>query len=92
MEPEKNSVEYQDAHRKVQKLKAFYSNLGAFLIVNLMLIVINLFTSPNILWFYWVTIIWGIFLVWNGFNVFTGEKIMGKDWEEQKIQKYMEKK
>ena len=92
MGPATDTESYEDARRKVKNLKAFYSNLGAFIIVNLMLIAINLYTSPGRFWFYWVTIIWGIFLVWNGVNVFSGQKIMGKEWEERKIQEYMEKK
>jgi len=83
---------FNDARERVRKLKRFYSNLGAFVLVNIMLLAINLITSPNTLWFYWVTLIWGIFLAWNAFTVFSGQAIMGKDWEEKKIQEYMKKK
>lgn len=92
MDETSDSASYQDAQRKVRKLKGFYSQLASFIVVNLMLLLINLAISPDHLWFYWVTIIWGIFLVWTAINLISDHNMMGKDWEERKIKEYMEKK
>lgn len=86
------SEEYHEAKRKVAKLKGFYQHLGFFVVINAILIAINLIMSPDSLWFYWVTIFWGIAVVWQAYDVFGNERMLGKDWEEKKIQDYMEKK
>ncbi len=82
---------YERAKGKVQELKAFYGNLIAFVLVNLLLFVINLLSSPDSWWFYWVTIFWGIGLIIHAVSVFGGGKFLGSDWEEKKIQEYMDK-
>lgn len=82
---------YERAKGKVQALKAFYSNLIAFVMVNLLLFVINLLTSPGSWWFYWVTVFWGIGLIVHAFSVFGEGRLLGSDWEEKKIQEYMGK-
>ncbi len=52
---------------------------------------IDVISSPERLWFYWVLIGWGIGLAIHGLNVFGTDKILGKDWEEKKIKEIMEK-
>ena len=79
---------YRKAKAKVQRLKGFYHHLAAYVIVNLLLFVINIVTSPDTLWFWYVTVIWGIFVVWNAYGVF---KEPNDEWEEKKIQEIMEK-
>ncbi len=81
---------YQKALVRVKKVKGFYEMLATFILVNIILIGINLITSPDSLWFYWVTFIWGIWLIWYAFQVFVIAD-HSQDWEEKKIQKYMEK-
>jgi hypothetical protein len=53
-----------------------------------MLVIINLVTSPDTLWFYWVTIFWGIGVIWHAISVY-GK--LGKNWEDKKIKEIMEK-
>jgi len=57
---------YDKAKKRVEELKKFYSNVVTFVVVNLVLIIINLVTSPGSLWFYWVTIFWGIAILLHG--------------------------
>ena len=47
---------YKRAKARVEELKGFYSHLIAYVTVNIMLVSINLVTSPNALWFYWITV------------------------------------
>jgi len=54
-----NDESYERAKKRVKKIKGFYSNLITYLVVNLILLIINLVTSPDKLWFYWVAIFWG---------------------------------
>ena len=70
-----------------------HSHLTTYLGVNVMLVVINLVTSPGNLWFFWVSIFWGCGLLIHGLNVFGPLKtLFGKDWEDRKIQELMDEK
>lgn len=79
------------AKKKVQSIKGFYGNLIAFVGVNAMLIFINLYTSPQYLWFFWPLLWWGAGVVFHGLKVFEVFPTMGKEWEERKIKEFMEK-
>jgi formate hydrogenlyase subunit 3/multisubunit Na+/H+ antiporter MnhD subunit len=81
---------YRRAKARVEALKGFYTHLGIYIIINLMLFTINYLTSPGIWWFYWVTIFWGIGLFWHGASVLLHNRIFSRSWEEKKIQAYME--
>lgn len=81
---------YLEAKKKVRELKSFYSHLAIFFIINLFLVAINIITSPEHLWFYWVTIGWGIGLLFNAYAVFASEKLFGSNWEKKKIKEFME--
>ena len=81
---------YKKAKARVEEIKGFYSHLFSYLGVNIMLIVINLVTSPGSLWFYWVTIFWGIGLFWHAMGVFVFSKIKGSSWEQKKIKELMD--
>ena len=80
---------YQEAKKRVEEIKGFYLHLASYLFVNVALIVINLLTSPEYLWFIWPLIGWGIGLIVHAFTVFGG--LWGKAWEERKIKEIMEK-
>ena len=87
-----NDEKYEEAKKRVKELKGFYRNLITYVAVNICLIVINLITSPDSLWFYWVTIFWGISIVLHASKVFILKgKFLGKGWEEKKIKEMMEK-
>lgn len=87
-----NDERYEEAKRRVKELKDFYRNLMTYVAVNILLIVINLITSPDKLWFFWVTIFWGIGIVLHASRVFILKgKFLGQEWEEKKIKEIMEK-
>ncbi len=79
---------YKRAKARVEELRKFYAHLISYIVVNIVLVAINLVTSPNQLWFYWVTAFWGIGLIWHAIRVF-GK--FGKEREEKKIEEIMEK-
>jgi hypothetical protein len=87
-----NEEKYEEAKIRVKEVKDFYRNLLTYAGVNILLIIINLVTSPENLWFYWVTIFWGIGIVLHASKVFVfKDKFLGKTWEEKKIKEIMEK-
>lgn len=82
---------YIKAQKRVEEIKGFYGNLVSYILVNLMLMVINLVTSPAYLWFFWPLLGWGIGVAIHGLIVFNCLPFLGKEWEEQKIKEFMDK-
>ena len=80
------------ARERVRRIKGFYSNVITFVLVNILLLVINLVTNPHNLWFYWVTLIWGVVLIIQAINIFTiRDRFLGEEWEERKTRELLDK-
>jgi hypothetical protein len=86
----KDEEKYKMAKKRVEDIKGFYAHLYSYLGVNVVLVVINLATSPRNPWFYWVTLFWGIGVFWHFMGVFVFYKITGSSWEEKKIKEIMD--
>jgi uncharacterized protein YhhL (DUF1145 family) len=87
-----NDEKYEKAKKRVEELRKFYGNLVTYTVINVILIIINLVTSPGSLWFYWVTIFWGIAILLHASRVFIFKgRFLGEQWEEKKIKEIMEK-
>lgn len=92
---------YNAAYTKVKRLRRFYSHLRIYLIVNFIIIIANLnrhiFTldiqqSGLLQWeTYSTAFFWGIGLAAHAASVFGRDFFFSEDWEQRKIQKYMEK-
>lgn len=80
---------YQEAKKRVEKIKGFYIHLVCYVLANTFLIAINLLTSSMYLWFIWPLMGWSIGILIHAITVFGG--LWGKSWEERKIQEIMEK-
>jgi hypothetical protein len=86
-----NSEQYQQARARVQQLRGLYLHVGVFVLVNLNLLLLNLITNPQTLWFYWVVIGWGIGLIAHAFVVLWFGGVLGREWEERTIRRIMER-
>ena len=82
---------YFQAKKRVEEIKGFYGNLIAYIAVNIGLMVINLLTSPEYLWFFWPMLGWGIGVLFHGMKVFNYMPFFGKEWEDKKIKEFMDK-
>ena len=89
-EPIQEYERYQQAKKRVDKIKGFYGNLFFYLVVNLFLLFINLKYSPEELWFYWPMLGWGIGVLFHGMRAFNYTPFLGKDWEQRKIKELMD--
>ena len=91
MEPNYTEQErYYQAKKRVEAIKGFYGNLIAYIIFNGFFLVLNLLTSPNELWFYWPLLGWGVGVLFHGMKVFNYSPFLSKDWEERKLNEFME--
>jgi hypothetical protein len=57
---------------KILQDDGFRIHLVMYLAVNALLLVINLVTSPDKLWFYWPLLGWGIGILAHAFAVYRG--------------------
>ena len=81
---------YQNAKKRVEALKGFYTHLTVYVLVNLLLATINLLTSPGSLWFYWPLLGWGIAVALHALRVFGPGRRFDAELQERKIDELME--
>jgi transcriptional regulator with XRE-family HTH domain len=76
----------------VRKVKAFYVNLTAYIIVISGLAAINLFGYPQYLWFIWPALGWGLGVASQAFAVFGAVPFLDGDWERRQVEKRLGRK
>ncbi len=82
---------YERARKKVEAKMGFYIHLAVYVGVNLLLIIINLTSSPQTLWFKWPLFGWGIGLFFHGLSVFVFSGGQFKAAKERMIEREMKK-
>ncbi|RNC86918.1 MAG: hypothetical protein ED556_05705 [Winogradskyella sp.] len=98
MKTKYSNSKYNRAKNRVEKLKSFYTHLAIYIIINT---IITLFKvsfdnwdrfSADFLTFDTLSswVVWGFILLIHAFTVFVLPSILGYDWEERKIQKFMD--
>jgi hypothetical protein len=87
----KEESNYLKAQKKIEEIKGFYGNLASYVVVNIGLVILNLVTSPEHLWFLYPALGWGIGVVIHGVNVFNYMPFLSTDWEERKMKELMDK-
>lgn len=91
---------YVIARKRVEKISKFYKHLGTYIIVNIFLSAIFIVGDINdgdtfneAFWDYnnyKIWLFWGIGIIFNALNVFGFRLFLNKNWEEKKIQQYMD--
>ncbi|MDP2088299.1 MAG: 2TM domain-containing protein [Flavobacteriaceae bacterium] len=91
-----DEIRFQEALKRVKKIKGFYIHTIVYVVINLMIVIVNIqnldegehyfqFRNFTTLFF------WGIGLLAHGLSVFLPNLFLGKKWEERKIKELMEK-
>jgi hypothetical protein len=91
---------YVLARKRVEKISKFYKHLATYVVVNIFLSAIFIAGDINdgdtfneAFWDYHnykIWIFWGIGIAFQALNTFGIRLFFKKDWEEKKIQKYMD--
>ena len=71
----------QEARKRAKVKLSFFGHLAIYVVVNIFLVVVNLLTAPESLWFYWVLMGWGIGLAAHGIAVYAthiGQNLLGR--------------
>jgi len=62
--------EYAKARRRAVAKYGFFVHAAVYAAVMVLLVVINVMTSPNVIWFIWPLIGWGFAVALHGMRVF----------------------
>lgn len=89
--PVTNPSAETDAIEYVRDIKSFYNHLITFVVVNLFLIILNLFVTPGYFWALWSILGWGIGVALHAVNTFEVVSILGPEWERRQIEKRINK-
>lgn len=87
---------YEQAKKRVEKIKGFYTHLVVYIIINIFIIFKHSYSDNEFHnlgeWgTYSTAIFWGIGLLFHGLKVFGVDFLLGKNWEDRKISEMMEK-
>ncbi len=86
-----NQEAYEKAKKRVEAKIGFYIHLAVYVGVNVLLIIINLSTSPGYLWFKWPLLGWGIGLFFHGMSIFLFSGRRLREAKERMIEEEMKK-
>jgi hypothetical protein len=83
-----DEIKYQEALKRVKKIKGFYTHAIVYVFVNIMIVFLNVKNlDPGESYFqfknFMTAFFWGIGLVAHGLSVFVPNWIMGQNWEER---------
>ncbi len=92
----KDQIRYEEAVKKVKKLRGFYTHALVYVVINIMVVIANVQNyEPGESYFQFKTFMtaffWGIGLLAHGMATFVPYFILGKEWEERKIKELMER-
>jgi two-component system, LytTR family, sensor kinase len=82
---------YVRARKHVEELKEFYYSLISYCVVIPFLIFIwYRFTPDTIQWFWFPMFGWGMGLCFQAYKVFVNNGVLGRNWEQRKIDEFMQ--
>ncbi|GEC79448.1 histidine kinase [Flavobacterium aquatile] len=90
MDSNSDFEKYQKAKKQVEEIKGFYVHFMAYIVIMCVLVFINLKYTPEHLWFVYSMLGWGLGLFFHAVKVFNWFPFMSKNWEEKKLQQYMD--
>ena len=81
--------EEKTALRYVRRLRGFYTHLFQLVPVALLLVLVNLWVSPNHLWSLWVIVFMVLGLLMHGAWVFGSNILLSPQWELKQVEKHL---
>ncbi|MFC1946148.1 2TM domain-containing protein [Chloroflexota bacterium] len=78
---------YEEASKRVKNRRKFYSGLGTYIVVNIVLVVIWALSGQGYMWFLWPLGVWGVFVLGDYLRIF----VLGRGSDHEAIQKEAEK-
>lgn len=81
----------QKAMEYVRDIRGFYIHAIQYAVVIAGLAVVNLYSSPEYLWFLWAAFGWGVGVAVHGLSVFEVVNLFGDRWEKRQVAKRLAK-
>lgn len=81
---------YVRARKRVEEIKEFYYNIISYCFVIPFLIFINYQTYWEFKWFLFPVFGWGLGIAFHAYKVFVNDGVLGRNWEQRQIEKFME--
>jgi transcriptional regulator with XRE-family HTH domain len=88
----KREAEERLAFKHVRRLKAFYLELWIYVVIISLLLLVNLTTTPRVLWFVWPALGWGLSLIVRVPYMFNNQWFLGPQWEKRQVEKRLGRK
>lgn len=82
---------YKRAKKRVAEIKVFYAHLLGYLIMVPVFIYLNLISQAGFPWALFPILGWGFGVMSHGFEAYNYSPFFGKEWENRKIRKFMDK-
>ena len=60
----------KEVREEVEEIKGFYIHLGLYALINVLLIIVNLITTPGTFWAIWPLLGWGVGLGFHAIATF----------------------
>jgi len=79
--------EYEEAQKRVRKIKKFYKDLSGWAGTSVFLLALDFFLSGGITWSKYPVFFYGIFVVTQVFNIIRLQRL-DKAWEERQMRRY----
>ena len=77
----------KEARKRVKAKKGWYTHFTTYCAVIGFLFILNLITSPDVWWFIFPALGWGVSIVIHYFAVFGFFSIKGGEWEQKELEK-----
>ncbi len=97
IDPEQREL-IERAQERARQKRRLYQHFIVFLVGAVVLILLNVIfdigkdINPfGLDWFVWAIIFWAVILLIHAFNFYVTDKFMGKDWENQQVEKLVAK-
>lgn len=96
----KNNIDEQEKYdlavKRMKRIKSFYTHATVYVVINIMIVIMNIQNlEPGESYFklenFFTLFFWGIGLLAHAASVFVPDMVFGKNWEERKINEFMEK-
>ena len=91
MERDREDKIYRKATAKVNQMKDFHGHFLTFCIALPLIILADVYYTPDILWSIPAIIIWGLSVAIHWFYITDRIPFFNRKWEEKKIREIMEK-
>lgn len=89
---------YENARRRTLQKKRLFQHFVIFLVGAVLLIIVNVvigfredFMPLGYNWFVWAILLWTFIFLIHAVNVFITSSFMGKEWEQQQMEKLVRK-